>query len=42
MQGIPDGSTINFMFTVEARAVVLAFDFIRTSDFNNEFIQFSD
>ena len=39
MQRIPDASSI---FTAEAKAVVLALDFIRTCDTNNEFIIFTD
>ena len=36
---IPDGSSI---FTAEAKAVDLAFDFITTCDNNNKFITFYD
>ena len=36
---VPDDSSI---FTVEAKAVDLALDFIRTCDTNNKFIVFSD
>ena len=39
MQRIPDDLSI---FTVEAKAVDLALDFIRTCDTNNKFIIFSD
>ena len=39
MQRIPDASSI---FTAEAKAVVLALDFISTCDTNNEFIIFTD
>ena len=39
MQRIPDDSSI---FTAEAKAIVLALDFISTFDANNEFIIFSD
>ena len=39
MQRIPDESSI---FTAEAKAIDLAFDFIRTCDINNKFIIFSD
>ena len=39
MQSIPDDSSIS---TAEAKAVDLAFDFIRTCDTNNKFIIFSD
>ena len=39
MQRIPDDSSI---FTAEAKAIDLAFDFISTCDANNKFIIFSD
>ena len=39
MQRISDDSSI---FTAEAKAVDLAFDFIRTCDTKNSFIIFSD
>ena len=39
MQRIPDESSI---FTAEAKAIDLAFDFIRTCDINTEFIIISD
>ena len=39
MQRIPDDSSI---FTAEAKAIELAFDFISTCDANNKFIIFSD
>ena len=39
MQRIPDDSSI---FTVEAKAIDLAFDFISTCDANNKFIIFSN
>ena len=39
MQRIPDDSSI---FTVEAKAIDLALDFISTCDANNKFIIFSD
>ena len=39
MQHMPDASPI---FTAEAKAVNLAFDFVRTCDSDNKFIIFSD